>query len=63
MEIVLLIIIAALVIALVCVNFRRKMIEATLGAVMWYLDDEGLSFSELSPERKEYYIEKGFEML
>lgn len=63
MEVILLIIIAALTIALVRVNFKRKMDRIALCAVMTYLDDEGLSFSGLGDELKKYYIEKGFEIL
>ena len=63
MESILLIIIVVLLIALVRVRIRGKMVEAALGGVMLYLEDEGLDFSELGDELKEYYIQKGIEML
>lgn len=56
-NLLLLLIIGILLIGVVRMKYRNRLYSISLGALMNYMDDEGLTpFDELTPEMKSMYI-------
>ncbi len=57
MEFILLFIIGILLIALIYEKYRIRLYSVSMGALMRYMDDEGLTdFGDLTPEMQSMYI-------